>query len=75
MIEVGRGLWRSSFPTSLFKDVHIEQIAQDRVLPGQSGTFAFDVFAYFSDIFWEQGSASVVSHQCMRTDCFLRLFF
>lgn len=63
MVEVGKGLWRSSFPTSLLK-----QVAQDSVLPGQLGTSAIDVFAYFSEIFLEQGFASVVSHQCMRAD-------
>lgn len=54
MVEVGRGLWRSSFPTSVLKDVHREQVAQDHVLPGQPGTFAIDVFAYFSEIFWSR---------------------
>lgn len=68
MVEVGKGLWRSLFPTSLLKQGHIEQVAQDNVLPGHLGTFAIDVFAYFSEIFWEQGFASVVSHQCMRAD-------
>lgn len=75
IVEVGRSLRRSSFPTSLLKNAHIEQAAQDHVLPGQSGTFAIDVFAYLIEVFWEQGFASIVSHQCIRADCFLRLFF
>jgi len=54
MVEVRRDLWRSSCPSTLVKKGRLEQVSQDHDLTSKQGTFANEVFTYFSEHFWKQ---------------------
>lgn len=51
IVKVGKDFWRSSGPTLLFKQGHPNQV----VLASKPDLSEGDVFAEFSEFFWEQG--------------------
>lgn len=55
IVKVGKDFWRLSGPTLLFKQGHPDQVAQDRVLASKPDLSEGDVFAEFSEFFWEHG--------------------